>query len=426
MQRRKFLKYLAGGAAGVLTGSLSPRLALAQSGDALSLGVTDDEIRIGSVGAFTGTVAGLGIEYYRGAQAVYNEVNANGGVYGRRINYVALDDGYEPQRTVDQTLRLLNEENIFLLANYVGTPTTLRVLPIIVQEQSKPYLVGAYTGGLPQRKAPYIDRVFHIRASYPQETQGLTENLWAAGKRRIGVFYSMSSFGRSGYIGVADALAARGATITAEVTHRVGAGLTGDMSQQVAHLREANVDAVVCAVTSQEYAAFILEARRSGLEVPFAALSAAQAALGTLNGLEQEQGLSVGTLSKGLINSQVLPTLQETELPGVQLYRDLMDKWQPAPPPEADDAYQVELYTADSFEGFINMRTVIEGLRRAGPELTREGFRAAMESLQDLDLGIGAPVAFGPNDHQGLTNVYYAYAQAGDWTTLRDWAAALS
>ena len=217
-----------------------------------------------------------------------------------------------------------------------------------------------------------------------------------------------------------------GASITAEVTHRVGAGLTGDMTQQVAYLREADVDAVVCAVTSQEYAAFILEARRSGLEVPFAALSAAQAALGTLNSLEQEQGLSVGTLSEGLINSQVLPTLQETELPGVQLYRDLMDKWQPAPPPEADAAYQVEPYTADSFEGFINMRTVVEGLRRAGPELTREGFRAAMESLQDLDLGIGAPVSFGPDDHQGLTNVYYAHAQKGDWTTLRDWSAVLS
>ena len=428
MQRRKFLKVLAGTAAGVLMGSqLSPRVALAQSSGAAVPGVSDDEIKLGMVAGFSAATTAIAVEFYRGAQAVYSEVNANGGIYGRRISVTALDDAYNVENTLPQTLRLLNEENVFLLSNFVGTPTTLSILPIILQMREEPYLVGAYTGATPLRQAPYMERVFNVRPSYPQETQELTKQLWQAGKRRIGVFYTMSSFGRSGFVGVADALAAEGERITAEATHRVNAGIESNMTSQVKHLREANVDAVVCAATPREYAAFIIETKKQGLTVPVAALSASQSALPILNTVEQQQGMEPGTLSKGMINSQVMPAIRESELPGVQLYRELMDKWQPVPPPSNVPAdYQIKQYDSDSLEGFVNARVILEGLRRAGPELTRQGFRAAMESLQNLDLGIGASVTFGPGDHQGLTNVYYAHAQKGDWTTLRDWAAVLS
>ena len=198
MQRRKFLKYLAGGATSVLVGShfSAPLVGLAQTSSAV--GVTDEDIKIGMSAAFSGASAALGTEYYRGAQAVYDEVNANGGIFGREVRVVALDDGYVPAQTLDNTLRLV-EEGVFCLSNYVGTPTLSRALPIIKAFQDDGLiLVGNLTGAQTQREAPYVEQVFNVRASYRQEMAALVEQFWALGLRKFGVFYQIDAYGRSG------------------------------------------------------------------------------------------------------------------------------------------------------------------------------------------------------------------------------------
>jgi ABC-type branched-subunit amino acid transport system substrate-binding protein len=148
------------------------------------------EIRIGMSAAFRGAAAGLGSELHRGAQAYYNEINARGGLFGRQITVVALDDGYNPDPCIRNTIQLLDREKVFLLSNYVGTPTLTRALPVIKQYADQAVvLVGNFTGAQPQREAPYVDQVFNIRASYRQEMAALVERFWQAGARRFGVYY---------------------------------------------------------------------------------------------------------------------------------------------------------------------------------------------------------------------------------------------
>src|SRR5262249_4791981 len=161
-------------------------------------GVTGREIKIGMSAAFRGTAAGLGAEFYRGAQACYEDVNARGGVFGRAITVQALDDGYEPLPCISNTVDLIERQGVFFLSNYVGTPTLTRALPVIRRYADQHViLVGNFTGAQPQREPPYGDQVFNIRASYRQEMMALVERFWREGARRFGVYYQIDAYGRS-------------------------------------------------------------------------------------------------------------------------------------------------------------------------------------------------------------------------------------
>ena len=183
----------------------------AEAASASAPGVTSREIRIGMSAAFKGTAAGLGTEFYRGAQAYYDDVNARGGVFGRTLTVVGLDDNYEPLPCVRNTIQLLEKDSVFFLSNYVGTPTLTRALPVIKRYADQHVvLVGNFTGAQPQRETPYVEHVFNIRASYRQEMAALVDRFWQTGARHIGVYSQADAYGRSGTDGVARALAARG------------------------------------------------------------------------------------------------------------------------------------------------------------------------------------------------------------------------
>src|SRR5262245_12677031 len=207
MKRRDFLGVLSGGVVGGwLTSASAQSVAVqrngatraAASGDAPGAsapGVAPKEIKIGMSAAFKGTAAGLGIELYRGAQAYYSEVNARGGLFGRALTVVALDDGYEPTPCIQNTIQLLEKERVFFLSNYVGTPTLTRALPVIKKyAEQQVVLVGNFTGAQPQREAPYAGHVFHIRASYRQEMAALVERFWAVGVRNLGVYSQADAY----------------------------------------------------------------------------------------------------------------------------------------------------------------------------------------------------------------------------------------
>src|SRR5688572_19680862 len=242
MQRRMVVKILSGALAGVLfprepawpqarTAPGSRETGTEPRG-ASAPGVTPRDIRIGMSAAFKGTSAGLGTEFYRGAQACYAEINARGGILGRTISVVALDDGYEPTPCIRNTIQLVDKEQVFFLSNYVGTPTLTRALPVI-KRYGDVILVGNFTGAQPQREAPYADHVFNIRASYRQEMMMLVERFWQLGARKFGVYYQIDAYGRSGTDGVARGLAQHGAKIVAEATYVRGARFEDDMSPAV-------------------------------------------------------------------------------------------------------------------------------------------------------------------------------------------------
>src|SRR5215831_2115543 len=270
-------------------------------------GVTPHEIRIGMSAAFKGTAAGLGTEFYRGAQAYYDEVNARGGVAGRALTVVGLDDHYEPLPCVKNTIQLLEKDNVFFLSNYVGTPTLTRALPVIKRyADQQVVLVGNFTGAQPQREAPYGEYVFNIRASYRQEMIALVERFWQVGARKFGVYYQIDAYGRSGTDGVARGLALKNAKIVAEATYLRNAKFEEDMTPAVRALRSAGCEVVLCTGGYQGCGAFVRSARDAGWQAPISNVSfvGSDAMLGLL----VKHGHTTGRdYTQALLNSQVVP-----------------------------------------------------------------------------------------------------------------------
>jgi len=389
-------------------------------------GITPREIRIGMSAAFKGTAAGLGTEFYRGAQAYYNEVNARGGLFGRMLTVVGLDDNYEPLPCVKNTIQLLEKDTVFCLSNYVGTPTLTRALPVIKRyADQQVVLVGNFTGAQPQREAPYVEHVFNVRASYRQEMAALVDRFWQVGARNLGVYSQADAYGRSGTDGVARALAARGSRVVAETTYQRGMKFDDDVTPAVNALRRAGADAVLCTGAYQGCGAFVRTARDLGWTVPISNVSfvGSDAMLRLL----LQHGKTTGRdYTRALVNSQVVPSYDDVALPGVVEYRGLMERHNPALPPALrDDKYVPQRYSFISLEGYVNARVVVEAVRRAGPNPTRSGFRQALESLKNLDLGIGAALTFGPERHQGLDSVYFTRVDGERWVPITDWTSAV-
>jgi hypothetical protein len=126
------------------------------------------------------------------------------------------------------------------------------------------------------------------------------------------------------------------------------------------------------------------------------------------------------------VNSQVVPSYDDTALPGVAEYRAVMERNNPVLPETLRDAnYNLQRMSFISLEGFVNAKVIVEALRRAGPQLTRASFRQGLESLRNFDLGIGAMLTFGPERHQGLDSVYFTRVEGERWVPIADWAAAV-
>jgi ABC-type branched-subunit amino acid transport system substrate-binding protein len=385
-----------------------------------------DDIVVGMSAAFTGSSRGLGIELYRGSKAWFDEVNDRGGVHGRKIVLKAYDDGYQPIPAIDNTVKLIEKDDAFVLFDYVGTPTVTRVLPLLKRHSDESvFLFCPFTGAAPMRRPPYDAFVFNLRASYADETAGLVDHFVAVGRTRIAVFYQMDAYGRDGWDGVRDALDRHDhLRIAGEATYKRGAPFAASMRKQVDILRESDPDAVVCVGAYAACAAFIRDARDAGWDVPIANVSFVGSEI--LLSLLKEAGEAAGKdYTRDLVNSQVVPSPYRQDLPGVVEYRRLMDRRRPAPPEAADPKYQPLDYSFVSLEGFLNARLLTELLDRVGPDLRRDGVRKAAESIHDLDLGIGADAkaSFGPDNHQAEAKVYFTTAADGRFVRLpeEDW-----
>jgi ABC-type branched-subunit amino acid transport system substrate-binding protein len=381
-----------------------------------------EDIVIGMSAAFHGPSRGLGTELYRGAMACFSDVNARGGIYGRKISLKAYDDGYESLRAIDNTVRLIDEDKVFLLFGYVGTPTTTRILPLLRQRQSQSlYLFFPFTGATPLRQSPYADFVFNFRASYSEETQLLVKRFVEVGRKKIAVFYQIDTYGRSGWTGVRKALAAEGLSIAAEATYRRGTGYSDSMEEQVKLLRQADPDAVICVGAYAACAAFIRDSRDAGWDVPIANVSFVGSE-NLLALLKQEGARSGKDYTGNLLNTQVVPSYNRVELPAVKEYRQLSDRYRGSIPPELSNPdYDPLPYSYVGFEGFLDAKLLVAVLREIGPELRRESIRDAAERIHDYQIGIDCPVSFGAYRHQGLTKVYCTTTQDGRFVPVDDW-----
>jgi branched-chain amino acid transport system substrate-binding protein len=358
MKRRDLIKRLAAPCALVAMPSLA---ALAPP----------NRIVLGQSAAFTGNAAQLGIQMNIGARIFFNALNAAGGVNGNTVELRTLDDGYEPERCKVNTEQFIKDD-VFGLFGYVGTPTSLAALPLVVD--AKVPFFGPFTGAEALRD-PFHKSVFHLRASYFDETRLIVNNLTQLGLKKIAVFYQNDAYGKAGLEGVTRALKAQDlAPVALGTVERNSI----DVASAVKDITPKMPDAVVQISAYKSCAAFIRGARKAGyggtfLNVSFVGTQALADELG-------KEGL-------GIMVSQVMPFPFSTTTPISREYLDAVHK-------AGGDA--VPNYS--SMEGYLAAKVFAEGLRRAGRNPTREALISGLEAIQQASFG-GFSVNFGPKDH---------------------------
>lgn len=334
---------------------------------------------LGQSCALSGPAAQLGQQMRIGAKLCFDAVNASGGVNGMQIELKSLDDGYEPERCKANTQAFIDED-VFALFGYVGTPTTLAALPLV--NQSRMPLFAPLTGAEALRD-PMSRWVFHVRASYFEETALIVRQLTQLGLNRISVFHQNDSYGKAGLDGVLRALKPLGLTPLATSTVERN---TVDVAKAVKDLVPASPEAIVMISAYKSCAAFIRAARKAGYGGVFYNVSF----VGT-EALSEELGKD----ALGVVVSQVMPYPFGT-VSGIA------------------SEYQAALYKANAggagykldyngMEGFLAAKVFTEGLRRMGRP-SREGLVQALEGLQNYNVG-GFPMHFGPTKHMASSFV---------------------
>jgi branched-chain amino acid transport system substrate-binding protein len=329
-------------------------------------GVTDKEILIGQSAAFSGAAAELGKDMNAGAEAYFNKVNAGGGVFGRKIRIKKLDDGYEPDRAAKNTSELIEKDDVFSLFGYIGTPTSLAALPIFTKAKV-PFF--APFSGAEALRSPFNRQIFNVRSSYFKETESIVDTL--PGKK-IAVFYQNDAYGKTGLDGV---------TIALKKTNRKPISIgtvernSVDVDAAIAAILPSKPDAIVMIGAYKSCAEFIRKMKKKELGITFWNVSFVGS---------QALSAELGEDGRGVRISQVVPFPWRNALPVATEHAKLVGK----------------NGNFTTFEGYIAAKIFVEGLHKAGKNLTRESFINGLERAGKIDVG-GFDVKFTPDNHNG-------------------------
>ena len=349
-------------------------------------GVSADTITFGQAAVLEGPAAALGLGMQLGLNAAFNEANAKGGVQGRKIKLISVNDGYEPDRAIAATKKLIEEDKVFALVGAVGTPTSAAAQPIATAAHVP--FIGAFTGAAFLRN-PKLDNVINVRASYDAETEAwvkhLTEDLKIT---KIAIFFQDDAFGRAGLAGFKKAMEKRNLEILAEATYERN---TIAVKSALLSLKRAEPDAVVIVGAYKPVAEFIKLARKISFNPVFVNISFVGA-----NALAKE----LGAEGKGVIVSQVVPFPGDASLKVVADYQAALKATDPKAEPEFV-----------SLEGYLVGRLAVAALEKAGPDLTRAGLLKAIKDTGKFDIG-GLPMTFSAEKNEGLEQVFLTMIEA--------------
>ncbi len=359
-------------------------------GPVITPGVTDTEIIIGSSTALGGHASFLGTQTIHGSMAYINEVNEKGGVHGRKIRLISYDDQYDPPKTVTNTQKLINQDKVFALFDYVGTPTSVKIIDIVNKAEIP--ALGFFTGAEALR-TPYRPYMFHVRDSYYAEAEGaISYFIDRLGLEKIAVMYQEDAFGLAVLTGVQLALDRRNKETVATATYHRG---RMDVEKAVRIIRASGAEAVVMVGTYSPLAKFIKKSHDAGYTPYFHTVSfVGSEAFG--NEIVNKQGIDQSQYNK-IIVTQVVPSPYSDEMPGVHEYHGLIEKYYPNDKPN---------YVA--LEGFINAKVLVKALTDTGRHLTRDAFITSLKSLFNYDAGIAKDISYSTLDHKGLEGIYYS------------------
>jgi branched-chain amino acid transport system substrate-binding protein len=335
------------------------------------------EITVGQVAPLSGVLASTGAQMVLGGKVYFDYINATGGVNGQRIRHLVLDDGYQVPETVRLTRELLGRPEVVALYGFAGTSNIGQLLADGVLAAGGAALVAPYTGGEALRN-PFNPWIFHLRAGYADEAEHMVQQVTTLGMTRIGVMYQNDGFGRAGLEGVEKALARRNLRLAVAATYERN---TDKVEEAVRRVKASDAQAVIMVSVNKSTAAFARLYREAGGGAQLYNISVVDPAeIVKLAGLKNAHGLGI---------SQVVPYPYMPNLPAVREFHSVLKRFAP-------DA-QVN-YT--NFEQFLGAKVLVEGLRRAGRNPTRAKVVAALESVNEYDLG-GVTVSYSPANRVG-------------------------
>ena len=363
-------------------------------------GVSDKEILIGSCSALEGPSHFLGTETVAGAKAYFAMINESGGVDGRKLKLVAYDDSYDPAKT-EACFNRLMEQKVFALGFFVGTPTAVKYIPMA--ESNKIPVVGLFTGAQ-TLYVPLRHWIVNVRASYFDETREQVDGMWGTlGYKKIGVIYPEDAFGAAVLDGVKAALKTHGAEPVAAASYQ---RQTAQVGGAIDTVRAANPDAVVLVGPANTVAPILKQSHARGWKPLFLTVSF----VGTDDLIKE-----AGSDSEGMVITQVVPPYYLTDFKTVALYRRELTKYIPSAQPNFV-----------SLEGFVDAMVLVEGLKRAGKELTRDGLIRGIESIHEFDMGLGPQLKlnYSSKSHKGFDHVLPTVIRGGRAVPFTDWSTA--
>ena len=336
-------------------------------------GVFETRVVFGQSAVFSGPAQALGRAMRMGIEAAFRERNQAGGVHGRMLELVTMDDRYEPSFAFANTRDLITKERVFGLIGAVGTPTSRSAAPL-VDSRAVPFLA-PFTGAGFLRNAE-LESVVNLRASYAQETEHMVERLTEdLGVTRVAVMYQNDSYGQSGLSGVLEALARRGLEPVATWYYERNSSA---VKAAVYHIAAANPEAVIM-IGAYQPVAKAISLLRLDVDPVFLAVSFVGG-----NALARE----LGDEAAGVFITQVVPVPDDADTPLVTEYLAAL---------AAFDANAEPGFV--SLEGYMAGRLAIVGLE-ACADLTRECFLDALRTSETIDLS-GVSLQYGPGDNQG-------------------------
>ncbi len=342
-------------------------------------GVTDTAIAVGQSAVFSGPVAATGNNYRRGIELYFEQANKAGGVHGRKLQLTALDDAYDPKRTVENTRLLIEQNKVFALIGYVATANLMAAMPIAEDAKVPMFAPLVGTTSIRLKHNHYL---FHVRASYKAELARITQQLAVVGNDKVAVVYQDSVFGKSNLDTLLELIKAEKLQVVKTIPMAVAATSAADIAGQ---LKQASPNVIIMIMAGTMSEVLIRDVRAAGLGAPLYTISVgladAKASATRLNGA-----------LRGVITASIVPSPTLERYGIVKEYRKALGA-----SAGAGDNYTV-------LEGYIAAKVFVEGLRRAGRALTRENFIAALEGVGNLDLG-GVRVEYGPGNHNGSSFV---------------------
>lgn len=335
-------------------------------------GVTDTAIILGQTAGLTGQVAGPVKELNEGANAYIQFVNQRGGVHGRKIEIRSLDDKFDPALAAQNAETLIKKEQVFALFQNRGTPHTEALLPIMMAN-SVP-LIGPSTGAA-LLHAPVNKYVFNVRAKYQDEVIKAVEHFATLGMQQISLIHVDDSFGGDALAGFKTAMATQKLTPTAIIKFD---RVKPDIATAVAAAAKGSPRAVIIAASAPTTIDLIKALRAAGNQAQIMTLS---------NNSSQAFVKKLGTDGVGIIVSQITPA---PHLVSSKLGQEFNAA--------AKESGATISYAA--MEGFVAAKVLVEGLQRAGRNLTRESLIRGLETINKQDFG-GLMLGYSPTDHTG-------------------------